>query len=222
MDPNRATNSMESDEVDLEKLGVPNDYTNPETLRTLYWDVDLSVRDMADVLDCGSTTILTHMEKNDISRVDYHGRSFEERFWEKVDRGDDDECWIWTGATGAGYGHTTIDGEKIGAHRASLKLDGRDPGDKLALHTCDNKLCVNPEHLYIGDYEDNMEDAIERGQYEPWEGESHPNSKLTEDDVRKIRERRSNGDTLKEIADDYPVSVSAINLIDKGENWSDV
>lgn len=79
----------------------------------------------------------------------------EERFWRKVDRSGD--CWMWTGArNGGGYGQFVISWHSGGtrriqaqAHRFSLMLAGRDPGNKVAYHRCREPLCVNPDHLDI-------------------------------------------------------------------------
>lgn len=82
------------------------------------------------------------------------------RFWARVRRAAPDACWIWTGHTmTAGYGEMTYRGRNIGAHRFSFLLhSGELEAGRCVLHTCDNRRCVNPSHLYQGTYLDNWRD----------------------------------------------------------------
>lgn len=91
-------------------------------------------------------------------------KSIEERFWPKVDIRGKDECWNWLAAVKRKYG-CIADGfnSSIFAHRASWEIcNGPIPEGKFVLHKCDNKLCVNPNHLYIGTQRNNMEDRRKR------------------------------------------------------------
>jgi hypothetical protein len=85
-------------------------------------------------------------------------RTIKERFFEKVYKTSD--CWIWTGAlTKSGYGHMVVNGKVIDSHRISYELfHGKIPDGMLIMHSCDNKKCVNPDHLKIGTYSENMKD----------------------------------------------------------------
>lgn len=88
------------------------------------------------------------------------------RFWMKVDQRGPDECWPWLGAKRVGRGY--VDGRfKIDpyttaiAPRVAFVLGTKiDPGVALVLHTCDNSLCCNPAHLYLGTQADNNRDTI--------------------------------------------------------------
>jgi len=85
------------------------------------------------------------------------------RFWGKVEcRGD---CWEWTGSRiWSGYGMFWKDGRYQRAHRVAYELtNGEVPADLFVLHRCDNRGCVNPDHLDIGTHRDNMRDRNERG-----------------------------------------------------------
>lgn len=94
----------------------------------------------------------------------------QERFWKKVVKTD--RCWEWIGAvTTAGYGvfQKGRRGEKLHkAHRFSFELHfGSIPKGLLVLHTCDNKRCVCPSHLELGDHSKNIKDAWDRGLRSP-------------------------------------------------------
>jgi hypothetical protein len=107
-------------------------------------------------------------------------------FWAKVRRTD--FCWFWTGQTNrGGYGVHC----KSVAHRIGWELTrGPIPMDKdkcFVLHTCDNRRCVNPNHLYLGSKKENGRDSSVRKRYEHRRGESATRSKLTEAQVLEIR-----------------------------------
>jgi len=97
------------------------------------------------------------------------GRPITERFWEKVDKRDPDQCWPWKGghtATGRGVLRASpIHGkEKIVATHVSWELHyGPMPDGVYVLHKCDNPACVNPAHLWLGTQSDNMTDMYSKG-----------------------------------------------------------
>lgn len=89
-----------------------------------------------------------------------------------------DGCWEWTGGTdGGGYGMFNYAGVSYRATRISLMLDGRDPGEKMACHHCDNPPCVRPDHLFVGTNADNMQDMVAKGRNPNRFGANNPNFK---------------------------------------------
>ena len=98
-------------------------------------------------------------------------------------------CWEWQGNRHyKGYGRIQLDGKPQFAHRVSFRiLKGDYQPIDLILHKCDNKPCVNPDHLYKGTKQDNARDMIERGQYHRWVGENAPLAKLNDAQVIRLR-----------------------------------
>ena len=152
----------------------------------------------------------------------------EERFWKKVDKKENEECWEWRAGKRAGYGAFKMNGKVQSSHRVVYSMEkGEIPGEKLVLHKCDNRKCVNPSHLYLGDYSRNIQDRLERTEWKPGDslpkGENHPNTKLTEEEVIEIREKYSNKNiTQKELAKDYPVARKQITKIVNERCWKNI
>jgi len=149
------------------------------------------------------------------------------RFWDKVDKSGD--CWEWTGCRVHGYGQMLIDGSGVKAHRLSWVMhNGEIPagdhhGTMCVLHKCDNPGCVNPDHLFLGTHQDNMDDMSRKGRANApsLSGESNGASRLTESDVIEIRNLHPHKNQ-HQLADMFGVAVMTINRAVRRITWKHI
>lgn len=148
------------------------------------------------------------MEKKDIKEV------FEEKVYYGLDG-----CWYWTAYTDpCGYGRLMIKGVSTLAHRLSYSIFKGNPGKMYVCHTCDNRMCVNPHHLFLGTQTDNMQDMKRKGRDFKKKGDSHGMSKLTSDKIRNIRESKGKISNV-ELARIYGVHKQHIWKIQNNKLW---
>ena len=141
-----------------------------------------------------------------------------DRFWSKVAKSD--SCWTWTaGLNESGYGSFRFGNRMHAAHRIAWMLTSGQPGDLHVLHKCDNRRCVNPEHLFLGTNADNVADRVRKGRSSSAGGERHGRAKLRAADIPAIRQRIALGEFQKDIARDYGVSQPCIGYLARGETW---
>ena len=143
-------------------------------------------------------------------------KSFEEKVIKK------EGCWDWKGAAASGgYVDIRYNKKKLLAHRASwIIYKGNIPNKLCVCHTCDNRRCTNPDHLFLGTLKENNEDRDKK--LRGIQGSRHHKSKLTETNVIEIREMLKLGIPSKKIANDFGVSDGAIWFIKHGKTWQHV
>lgn len=136
-------------------------------------------------------------------------------------------CWLWTRTKSSdkmGYRKLCVDGHRQPVHRWSYEVFiGPIPDNLLIRHSCNNPLCINPEHLLPGTHKDNFEDAVRAGTHivcNPLRGERHPNTKLTAADIREIRSLLARGLSSVEVAKQFNSSYQCIWQIKNGKRWA--
>jgi len=155
-------------------------------------------------------------------------QNLEEKFLSRVQKTE--TCWIWTGGktgrsrnrNGNGYGIFCISGTtRMQAHRMSYRLFvGEIPEGLILMHTCDNPMCVNPDHLRAGTNRENIDDMIAKGRSQ--RGERSGVAKLNNSDVLQIRELSKNGMSYYQIAQKFNVSRCQISIIVRRKGWTHI
>lgn len=144
------------------------------------------------------------------------------RLMSRIELRGNDECWPFHGRTTHGYGIIDFNGRPALAHRLMFQLmNSQDPGDLFVCHSCDNPICCNPNHLWLGTHKDNMRDMRIKGRspHNSKKGVDHPSAKLSESDVREIR---ISLDAAYDLAKRYGVTREQINNIRLRKAWRHV
>jgi hypothetical protein len=149
-------------------------------------------------------------------------------------------CWLWSGSHGQ-HGRVSFDGAMIGTHRLSYEaFKGPIPDGLWVLHKCDVPACCNPDHLFVGTHQENVQDAVSKGRMwaqkpenrtlarermanaaaqRDWKGEKVPTAKLTPE---KVREIRACTDSLRAIGRRYGIHEKSVRQIKNRRNWAHV
>jgi hypothetical protein len=146
--------------------------------------------------------------------------TFEERFWSRVDIKSEVECWNWQGRLQEGYGKISCKNKELLVHRLAYELTyGRVNSELAVCHSCDNPRCCNPLHLWVGTWADNNKDRAIKHRSANVHGESNGNSKLTEEQVKEIRQSTL---SALELSLRYQISESTIYYIWQRKLWAHV
>lgn len=146
------------------------------------------------------------------------GKLLDPNFWGNIRVGTSDECWPWLRATTDGYGVLNINGKQWRAHRYAYVLTYGSIADGMFVcHKCDNPICCNPAHLWLGTLADNHRDMTEkRRNIGRRQGASKRYTRLSDQDVVDIRQRAEAGEPYGSIARHYRIDLSTASLIARG------
>jgi len=141
--------------------------------------------------------------------IDFLPKRITSRIWPEPNSG----CWLWSGTTeGSGYGVTRKGTREIRVHRLVFEaVKGPIPDGMLVCHRCDNRVCCNPDHLFLGTNAENMADMSRK---------SRSAKKLTPERVAEIRERYQSGKPQSALAAEYGLSGSTISDLCTGKSWA--
>ena len=150
--------------------------------------------------------------------------------WKFVDIGNINDCWEWLGYKNkAGYGALVVEQNQYLAHRLTYGLTYpniitfRAPKNKklkqFVLHKCDNPSCVNPNHLFLGNYNDNNKDAKTKGRSIAPKGANHKKAKLSQDQANQARLFHGHGWSYTEIGNMFNIHANNISRICKYRSY---
>lgn len=150
-------------------------------------------------------------------------------FWTNMSRsttlpGMDSPCWEWAGGRFAhGYGQVSVGRGSFTTHRLAWTLaNGSPPAPGVCVcHRCDNRLCCNPRHLWLGTTQDNTADKMAKRRHRVVRGEEHGRAKLSAAAVAEIRALKARGAMpQRAIADMFGVSKALVSLIVNNKVWT--
>lgn len=155
------------------------------------------------------------------SRYKIH-KTLKDSIESKYTKKSDNECWNWRSYKGTGgYGNFTFNGKVYISSRASYEVYvGKIPENMHVCHKCDNRACVNPNHLFVGTVADNMRDMVNKNRSA--KGSNHSQAKLNESQVKKIKQMLKQNITHTEIAAMFNVGREAISKINQGIRWGHI
>lgn len=147
----------------------------------------------------------------ELNQKEIDEKKLKNKFWVNVDKASAFDCWLWKGSTNAeGHGNIRHNGKMKGVHRLIFTEFIQPPMDEYQVnHLCENKHCVNPNHLYLGSQKSNVIDQVIKGEMD---------TKVSYEQYFQIKDLLEYTDyTQSEIGDFYDVSQSTIYKINVGK-----
>ena len=150
--------------------------------------------------------------------------------WDLIAQKSEDECWEWQGCKNStGYGSMMVRQKTYSAHRIVFALSNpglisiEAPSDKklkqFILHKCDNRLCCNPKHMFLGNYDDNNKDAKAKGRSNAPKGANHKKAKLTQEQADMIRKIYVPDLTFVEIGKMFNIHANNVSRIVRNKTY---
>ncbi len=195
--------SGESKKAYAEKsILIINDYINKIPLSLIYKKYNILWNHLYTIL------------RNNKIKRNRRGIDIKERLFEKIEKTN--TCWIWKGCLiESGYGTIGYKGKNFVVHRLMYELFvAKIPEGMLACHICDNKLCCNPSHIFLGTHKDNLVDMVNKKRSNF--GEKHHNARLKTEEAREIKFSKEKNTIL---SDRFKVSAGHIDNIRLGIRW---
>lgn len=155
----------------------------------------------------------------------------ETRFWRHVTFCPNTGCWFWVGSSRThrrtknywvGQISNGAGRSPVKAHRLSYEIHIGEAGEKFVCHHCDQPLCVNPDHLFLGTNADNVRDCVSKGRLRPHAGGARAaqlTAKLTPEAVRRIR---ASAEGPSALAKQYGVTATLIGRVRSRKSWRHV
>jgi hypothetical protein len=170
----------------------------------------------------GGVTKFTHIDQF-LGVPDYLHTKLQE-FNDSIIRCGSTGCWIWTGKlSSVGRAVITLGARLHHAARfAYVAINDKPIGQMYACHSCDNILCVNPEHLWLGTAADNSQDMVRKGRQRDQRGVKHNLHVLDDNTVRAIRKELKEGKSIAVVSGMFGVSKHCVFCVKHRKTWSHV
>ena len=147
--------------------------------------------------------------------------------WDLIQKGNPNDCWEWIGSKNStGYGTMTVAQQAYSAHRIVYFLNFpneitvKAPKNKFlkefVLHKCDNRTCCNPNHMFLGNYDDNNKDAKKKCRTNAPKGSKHKLAKLSQEQAEQARLFHGHSWTYVEIGKMFNIHANNISRICRG------
>ena len=133
-------------------------------------------------------------------------------------------CWLWTGLVGSnGYGRLSVRKNTMSAHRWSYTaFRGEIPDGALVCHSCDVRVCVNPDHLWLGTHKDNTRDMLKKGRARDRRGSKNKAAKLSDAAIIDIRATYKRPVDAARLAEKHGCSIQTVRDIKARRTWTHI